>query len=172
MAQRLRLASLSPDQMAAMTGFSKSLAGHSLDDALLELVKVRASQLNGCAYCIALHVSTARKLGETNDRLHLLNASATIIWACCDGSGTLDEIAHDLAEIIGIPAEQLASELVSLVRALGAEGLLNGVAPRDPVTFAGAAVAIVAIALAASWLPARRAGAVNGSEVFAADSGS
>lgn len=70
-------------------------------------------------------------LDEARNRLHLLNASATIIWACCDGSGTLDEIAHDLAEIIGIPAEQLASELVSLVRALGAEGLLNGVAP-DP----------------------------------------
>lgn len=76
MAQRLRLVSLSPDQMAAMTAFSASLAGHSLDESLLELVKVRASQLNGCAYCIALHVSNARKLGETDDRLHLLNAWA------------------------------------------------------------------------------------------------
>lgn len=76
MAQRLRLASLSPEQMAAMTAFSASLAGHSLDEGLMELVKVRASQLNGCAYCIALHVSKARQLGESDDRLHLLGAWA------------------------------------------------------------------------------------------------
>ena len=52
------------------------------------------------------------------------------------------------------------------------QGLLTGVAPKDPLTFAAAAVSIVAIALAASWLPARRAATVNGAEVFAADSGS
>jgi predicted permease len=51
------------------------------------------------------------------------------------------------------------------------QGLLNGVEPNDPLTFAGAAAAIVGIALIASWLPARRAASINGSEVFAADSG-
>jgi len=37
-------------------------------------VKTRASQINGCAYCIALHTADARKRGETDERLHLLNA--------------------------------------------------------------------------------------------------
>jgi hypothetical protein len=70
-------------------------------------------------------------LDEAQNRLHLLNATATIVWACCDGSGTMAEIAHDFAEIVGIPTEQLESELVTLVRTLGAEGLLEGVLP-DP----------------------------------------
>ena len=51
-------------------------------------------------------------------------------------------------------------------------GLLHGVQPSDPLTFAGAVAAIAGIAVAATWLPARRAGTVNGAEVFAADSDS
>jgi hypothetical protein len=70
-------------------------------------------------------------LDEDQNRLHLLNASATIVWNCCDGSGTLTEIAHDLAEAVGAPREQLVAELVTLARTLGAEGLLDGVSA-DP----------------------------------------
>jgi hypothetical protein len=70
-------------------------------------------------------------LDEEQNRLHLLNASATVVWTCCDGSGTLAEIAHDLADTVDRPADQLVSELVALARTLGAEGLLDGVSP-DP----------------------------------------
>jgi AhpD family alkylhydroperoxidase len=41
---------------------------------LRELIKIRASQINGCAYCIAMHTRDARKLGETDERMHLLDA--------------------------------------------------------------------------------------------------
>jgi hypothetical protein len=68
-------------------------------------------------------------LDEAQNRLHLLNASATVVWTCCDGSGTLAEIADDLADAVGVPADALVSELVALVRTLGAEGLLDGVDP-------------------------------------------
>jgi hypothetical protein len=68
-------------------------------------------------------------LDEEQNRLHLLNASATIVWTFCDGSGTLAEIAHDLADTVGVPTDQLASELVALARTLGAEGLLDDVSP-------------------------------------------
>jgi putative ABC transport system permease protein len=51
------------------------------------------------------------------------------------------------------------------------QGLLEGVRPNDPLTFAAAATAIVAIALIASWVPAHRAARVNGAEVLSADSG-
>lgn len=45
-----------------------------LDPALAELVKIRASQLNGCAYCLEMHTREARAMGETEPRLHLLAA--------------------------------------------------------------------------------------------------
>ena len=70
-------------------------------------------------------------LDEHQNRLHLLNASATIVWMCCDGSGTLAEIADDLADAVGSPPEDLIDELVALARTLGAEGLLDGVSA-DP----------------------------------------
>ena len=41
---------------------------------VLKLVEIRASQINGCAFCIAMHTKDARKLGESDDRMHLLNA--------------------------------------------------------------------------------------------------
>ncbi len=45
-----------------------------LEHSLIELVKMRASQINGCAYCLHMHSSDARKAGETEARLFLLNA--------------------------------------------------------------------------------------------------
>ena len=45
-----------------------------LDRLLIELVKICASQINGCAFCLATHTRDARKLGESEDRMHLLNA--------------------------------------------------------------------------------------------------
>ena len=45
-----------------------------LGTGLLELLNVRISQINGCAYCLVMHTNDARKQGETDDRMHLLNA--------------------------------------------------------------------------------------------------
>lgn len=45
-----------------------------LERPLVELVKIRASQINGCAFCLAMHTKDARKLGESDERMHLLNA--------------------------------------------------------------------------------------------------
>jgi AhpD family alkylhydroperoxidase len=45
-----------------------------LDAKLRELIKIRASQINGCAHCLIMHTRDARKIGETDDRMHLLNA--------------------------------------------------------------------------------------------------
>jgi AhpD family alkylhydroperoxidase len=48
--------------------------GSGLEQSLIELVKTRASQINGCAFCINMHTQDARKHGETEQRLYLLNA--------------------------------------------------------------------------------------------------
>lgn len=51
-----------------------ALANGSLEHSLVELVKLRASQINGCAHCIKMHAADARKSGETEDRIYMLNA--------------------------------------------------------------------------------------------------
>ncbi|RZQ59604.1 carboxymuconolactone decarboxylase family protein [Amycolatopsis suaedae] len=56
------------------TEVEKAAADAGLDQRLIELVKIRASQLNGCAYCLDLHTRDARKLGEDERRLYLLGA--------------------------------------------------------------------------------------------------
>jgi AhpD family alkylhydroperoxidase len=57
----------------AMFALSSEVAS-KLEPALFELVKIRASQLNGCAYCIDMHTKDARRAGETEQRLYALNA--------------------------------------------------------------------------------------------------
>jgi len=52
---------------------SRAAGSGTLEPTLLELVKVRASQLNGCAHCLEMHTKEARAIGESDDRLHLLS---------------------------------------------------------------------------------------------------
>lgn len=70
-------------------------------------------------------------LDEAGNRLHHLNASATIAWACFDGSGTLAEIAHDLANEFGTDPGATADDVLALAHELGHQGLLDGIDP-DP----------------------------------------
>jgi AhpD family alkylhydroperoxidase len=74
MEQRMVLNEVNPAAYAAMTGLEKFLAGSSLDKTLKELVKIRASQINGCAFCLHMHASDARRNGETEIRIYTLNA--------------------------------------------------------------------------------------------------
>jgi AhpD family alkylhydroperoxidase len=60
--------------MKAMYGLEEPLRNSGLDPALRELVKTRASQINGCAYCLDMHTKDARAQGETEQRLYGLNA--------------------------------------------------------------------------------------------------
>jgi AhpD family alkylhydroperoxidase len=57
-----------------MYGLQKAVDQSGLEHSLLELVKLRASQINGCAHCIEMHFKDAKAAGETDERLHLLNA--------------------------------------------------------------------------------------------------
>ncbi|MBB5953532.1 AhpD family alkylhydroperoxidase [Saccharothrix tamanrassetensis] len=69
---RLPVQDLTPETLRAMRALSKASGANSLDPALQELVKVRASQVNGCAYCVDLHLREAREVGERQERLDLL----------------------------------------------------------------------------------------------------
>lgn len=74
MASRLNAAKLASEPQQAMFALEKYLGDCGLEHSLRELVKMRASQLNGCAYCLDMHSKDARALGETEQRLYLLNA--------------------------------------------------------------------------------------------------
>ena len=68
---RLNFAKTAPKAFKALIGFDAA-ARAGLDPALVELVQIRASQLNRCAYCLHIHTSDARKAGESEERLHLV----------------------------------------------------------------------------------------------------
>ena len=74
MKARLEYGKKSPNLYRAFLALNKSVHECGLEPALLELVKIRASQLNGCAFCIDMHTIDARAAGETEQRIYLLDA--------------------------------------------------------------------------------------------------
>lgn len=74
MKARLNPYAAAPETMKAVAAIEPVIAASGFDAALIELVKTRASQINGCAYCIHMHTKDARAHGETEERLYLLNA--------------------------------------------------------------------------------------------------
>ena len=74
MQQRINAMTASPEAYKTLAGLQAYVDKSGLERPLLELVKIRASQINGCAYCLVMHTNEARKQGETDDRMHLLNA--------------------------------------------------------------------------------------------------
>lgn len=74
MKKRLDYYKVSPEAMKAMVGLETFVAKSGLDRSLYELIKIRASQINGCAYCLDMHTKDARKAGETEQRIYTLSA--------------------------------------------------------------------------------------------------
>jgi len=74
MSKRIVIKDIEPKAYEAMFGLEKYLSKSNLEPALKDLIKIRVSQINGCAYCIDLHTKDARKLGETEQRIYALNA--------------------------------------------------------------------------------------------------
>lgn len=74
MESRIDIQKTEPAAYQAMYALEKYLAGSQLTPIHKELIKMRASQINGCAFCLNMHSVDARKLGETEQRIYLLNA--------------------------------------------------------------------------------------------------
>lgn len=74
MKPRLSLTNVNPGIIHAMLGLEKQVSKAGLDSKLLHLVRMRASQVNGCAYCLDMHSKDARAGGETEQRLYGLDA--------------------------------------------------------------------------------------------------
>ena len=74
MAERIDYKKASPGGFQAMLGLEKYVRQSGLEHSLLELVKTRVSQINGCAHCLDMHTKDARAAGETEQRLYVLPA--------------------------------------------------------------------------------------------------
>ncbi|PJE99520.1 4-carboxymuconolactone decarboxylase [Streptomyces carminius] len=120
-------------------------AREGLDPVLLELVQVRASQLNRCAYCIDYHTSDARKAGETEERLHQLSAweesslytgKERAALALAEAvtllpRGVPDEVYEEAAKHFG---EKGLAQLIALVFTVNTWNRMNVATRRTPGT--------------------------------------
>ena len=74
MTKRIDVSKVEPAAYKAMLGLEQYLHQSSLEQKLLDLIKIRASQINKCAFCIDMHTKEARKAGETEQRIYALSA--------------------------------------------------------------------------------------------------
>ena len=74
MKPRMNFYQAAPDTIKALSALETQIQSTGLEKSLIELVKIRASQINGCAYCINMHTEDARKRGEAEQRIYLLSA--------------------------------------------------------------------------------------------------
>jgi AhpD family alkylhydroperoxidase len=123
-----------PNGITAMMAVEKTIRESGLEHSLLELVKLRASQINGCAFCIHMHTTAARARGETEMRLYMLNAwresslysdreRAALAWT--EALTLLARTGAPDADYDLIKAAFTESEQVNLTLAIGAINLWN-----------------------------------------------
>ncbi|MEO6313619.1 MAG: carboxymuconolactone decarboxylase family protein [Chitinophagaceae bacterium] len=108
MASRFLMGKVQPDAYKAMSALDKYIASTSIQPPHRELIKIRASQINGCAYCVNHHTRDARKLGETEQRIYLLS-----VWREAGGLFTEEEklLLEMTEEITLINLHGLGNEL-------------------------------------------------------------
>lgn len=112
MTQRMNYYEIAPDAMKIMMEMEKYTKKSSIERKLRELIKIRASQINGCAYCINMHTADAKKMGETEQRLYCISA-----WRECTFYSEAEKVALELTEHITlIPEKRVPDELYDRVR--------------------------------------------------------
>src|SRR6476646_10000293 len=72
--RRVKLSSVTPEIYRAMLALDDAVGQSGIERSLAELVRIRASQVNGCAYCIDMHTLDARSVGESEQRIYALSA--------------------------------------------------------------------------------------------------
>jgi AhpD family alkylhydroperoxidase len=137
MEARLDPHAAAPDAMRAMLALEAHVQGSGLPRELIALVKTRASQLNGCAYCIEMHTREARAEGEREERLFLLDAwresplytpreRAVLAWT--EALTRLADTHAPDADYEAVRAEFSEREAVELTLLVGAINVWNRIA--------------------------------------------
>ncbi len=110
--KRLDYYNVGSEGMDIMMQMEKYTKKSSINRKLRELIKIRVSQINGCAYCLNMHTSDARKMGETEKRIYCLSA-----WNECDFYSSEEKVALELSEHITlIPTKRVPDDLYQRVR--------------------------------------------------------
>ncbi|HVI47770.1 MAG TPA: carboxymuconolactone decarboxylase family protein [Chitinophaga sp.] len=117
MEERFRMQEVDPAAFNALMAIEKYLAGTSIDPLHKELIKIRASQINGCAFCIDKHTKDARRMGETEQRLYLLP-----VWREAPHFSHEERIILSMTEEITLISEKGLTN-VTYVRAIAQFGL-------------------------------------------------
>ncbi len=137
MKPRMNFYQAAPETIKALVAVEGQITASGLEQSLIELVKTRASQINGCAYCINMHTEDARKHGETEQRLYLLNAwresplysereRAALAWT--EALTLVSETHAPDADYEAVRAQFTDSELVNLTTLIGAINAWNRIA--------------------------------------------
>src|SRR3954449_7794819 len=113
MKPRMNFYQAAPETIKALSALEAQVQASGLEQSLIELVKTRASQINGCAYCINMHTQDSRKMGETEQRIYLLNA-----WREAPFYTDKERVVLELTEAVTRISEQgVSQELYERVRA-------------------------------------------------------
>ena len=131
MTERARMAyyQVAPDALKAVMGVENYIQHCGLEKSLIELVKMRASQINGCAYCLYMHSSDARKAGETEQRLYCLYTErerAALAWT--DAVTKISETHAPAATYEALKPHFSEKEIVDLTVLIGTINLWNRLA--------------------------------------------
>ncbi|MFB7139103.1 carboxymuconolactone decarboxylase family protein [Gottfriedia sp. NPDC056225] len=111
MEQQINYYKLAPEAIKIMMEMEKYTKSTGIDHKLRELIKIRASQINGCAFCIDMHTSEAREIGETEQRIYCLTT-----WKECAFYTEAEKAALELTEHITlIPNKGVPGELYNRV---------------------------------------------------------
>lgn len=136
--QRLSVTAVDPEAYQAILALERYVRAGTLDHALLALIKIRASQLNGCAYCLDLHAAEARAAGVDQRRLDILSAWREAPSFFTDREQAALSLAESVTRIgeAGVPDDVWAdvtrsfdqNETVQLLMAISAINVWNRMA--------------------------------------------
>ena len=112
MSVRIKYSEVSKEGVAALGRLESYVKRSGLEPALIELVKMRASQINGCGYCLDMHSKDARAAGESEQRLHVLPA-----WREAPFYSARERAALEWAEVVTeVSTNDVSDELYARVR--------------------------------------------------------
>lgn len=105
MSNRLNMGQVNPEAYKAVLGLEKYVAGTSLSSTHKELIRIRASQINGCAFCVDKHTHDARVAGETEQRIYALT-----VWRDTDFFTEEEQAILALTEEVTMIARHVSDE--------------------------------------------------------------